>query len=46
MRSLTTSDATESAATVVAVDVMLAVSEGMVVAAIVAPMVQMARFAA
>ena len=44
--SLTTSDASESAATAVAVDVVLAVVDGLVAAAIVAAMVWVARFAA
>ena len=46
MGLLTTSDVLENAATAVAVDVMLAVAEGLVAATIVAAMVWVARFAA
>ena len=46
MGLLTTSDVPENAATAVAVDVVIAAAEGLVAAAIVAPMVRVARFAA
>ena len=44
MGSLTTSDVPENVVTAVAVDVVLAVVEGLVAAAIAAPMVWAARF--
>ena len=44
MVSLTTSDVPENVVTAVAVDVVLAVVEGLVAAAIAAPMVWAARF--
>jgi len=46
MGLLTTKDVPENAATAVAVDVVIATAEGLVAAAIVAPMVRVARFTA